>query len=243
MKPVETKHHHHFILYDADVFSGFLSQQFDVDYHLAQKTLLDQAHGRGAAHFLQLEGKEEKVYGVLRHYRRGGMIAKLLYDRYWWQGLEQTRAWQEWKLLKTLCHWQLPVPQPLAAHVYRQGMFYRADIITRCIDDSHTLSRHLSREAFSEQQWQQLGQLVALFHAKGVYHSDLNAHNILLTRSGQLYLIDFDKGALKSRASQWQQEVVARLKRSLLKLSSQDSGFHFGEDDWQHFLQGYDAGK
>ncbi|HEY0633890.1 MAG TPA: lipopolysaccharide kinase InaA family protein, partial [Gammaproteobacteria bacterium] len=65
---------------------------------------------------------------------RGGLIAKLVADRYLWSGIEATRAWREWRLLAELCSEGFPVPQPIAARVIREGLFYRADIVTRRLD-------------------------------------------------------------------------------------------------------------
>src|SRR5690606_1823588 len=45
--------------------------------------------GRQAAWFVQLPNA---VQGVLRHYRRGGLIAKLIRDQYLWTGAQRTRS-------------------------------------------------------------------------------------------------------------------------------------------------------
>ena len=36
---------------------------------------------------------------VLRHYRRGGFIARISQDRYWWSGEDRVRSFAEWRLL------------------------------------------------------------------------------------------------------------------------------------------------
>jgi len=186
---------------------------------------------------------------VLRHYRRGGWMARWNKDRYWWTGVDNTRAWREWYLLQQMFAQGLPVPRPLAAHVSHAGLFYRADLITRRIDDSHSLARLLGdtalRELFLHQQssptslWSQVGATIRSFHECGIYHADLNAHNILLKADGQCYLIDFDKGEQRTSQSDWQQANLKRLQRSLLKLKSQQSGFYFDETDWDALMQGY----
>ena len=59
---------------------------------------------------------------VLRHYRRGGLVARFIDDHYLWPGAERTRAFREWRLLRKLRAAGLPVPNPVAAHVYRTGV-------------------------------------------------------------------------------------------------------------------------
>jgi 3-deoxy-D-manno-octulosonic acid kinase len=53
--------------------------------------------------------------GVLRHYRRGGMVARFMGDRYVWTGAERTRSFAEFRLLAAMAREGLPVPLPIAA--------------------------------------------------------------------------------------------------------------------------------
>jgi len=181
----------------------------------------------------------------LRHYRRGGLVAHFVDDRYFWFGLAQTRAWREWHLLAELWKKKLPVPQPVAARVLRQGLFYRADILLRRISASETLAEVLKKSAMAASYWQRLGQTLKNFHTVGVFHADLNASNVLLDEQGKFYLIDFDRGSLRKPDRRWQQANILRLKRSLDKFSDkaekQQTCFYFSESDWQALLQGYDG--
>ena len=52
---------------------------------------------------------------VLRHYRRGGWMARLMGDRYLWRGEALTRSFIEWHLLYVMHRAGLPVPLPIAA--------------------------------------------------------------------------------------------------------------------------------
>ena len=56
------------------------------------------AGGRGTVAFVR-DGERR---WVLRHYRRGGLVARLLDDRYLWTGADRTRAFREWRLLREL---------------------------------------------------------------------------------------------------------------------------------------------
>ncbi|NNF97058.1 MAG: 3-deoxy-D-manno-octulosonic acid kinase, partial [Halobacteria archaeon] len=176
---------------------------------------------------------------VLRHYRRGGMIARVSPDQYVWTGLRRTRAWREWHLLARMQEMGLPVPQPVAVQVVQHGMLYSADIMTRRINHTITLADELGRHALTRGNWQELGKMIRQFHRRGVWHADLNANNVLLNENKQIFLIDFDRGCLRQPSRHWQQTNLQRLKRSLLKLQSRADSFNFTAPDWQALLDGY----
>jgi 3-deoxy-D-manno-octulosonic acid kinase len=97
----------------------------------------------------------------------------------------------------------------------------------------------LRKKDLPSEQWRNVGRTVRAFHNAGVYHADLNAHNVMLNDNGDVYLIDFDKGEIRPAASGWQQANIDRFQRSLQKLSSQISPFYYSQIVWQHFMQGY----
>jgi 3-deoxy-D-manno-octulosonic acid kinase len=87
-----------------------------------------------------------------------------------------------------------------------------------------------------------VGAEIARFHAHGVYHADLNAHNILLT-DASVWLIDFDRGELRHPARAWQQANLARLKRSLLKIGAARNGeAEFERDLWLPLVAAWEKG-
>ncbi|MGE5626451.1 MAG: 3-deoxy-D-manno-octulosonic acid kinase [Bacillota bacterium] len=186
------------------------------------------AGGRGRTFILKRGGGD----WVLRHYRRGGG-ARFLGDRYLWTGLESTRPWREWRLLHALYKEGLPVPQPVAARVERRGFFYRGDLVTRRIDGARSLAESLDVRL----PWREVGRCVRRFHDAGVWHADLNAHNILIDGGG-IYLLDFDRSERRASAPGWKIANIMRLKRSLDKLS----GGRFDADAWRVLLDGYGTG-
>lgn len=180
------------------------------------------AGGRGSAGYISVEG----IPAVLRRYRRGGLVAPLLGDRYVWLGLAKTRPWREWYMLAHLYAQDLPVSAPIAARVQPQGVFYRADIVVEKIDAA-TLAERLSRGGLPLEQWHEIGRAVGLLHRIGVDHADLNAHNILVYEDiGRgARIIDFDRAKIRSPCRRWQLRNLARLQRSLRKLSRTVPGF------------------
>lgn len=225
------------ILFDAACIERPALGFFEPDHWRAQNALLGVAQGRGAASIFR---HQDKTF-VLRHYRRGGLMARLSDDRYRWSGLDKTRAWREWHLLVAMYEQGLPVPRPVAARVVRHGLFYRADLVTLCLAGVTPLADLLMQRSLAEAQWREVGATIKRFHLAGFYHADLNARNILVDESGQVFVIDFDKGEKRAPEQGWQRENLERLQRSLLKFKKSQPQFWFDEQCWQWLSAGYGA--
>ena len=132
----------------------------------------------------------------------------------------------------------LPAPAPVAIRITRHGLFYEADIMTNRIPDTCTLAELLSKNPLDTENWKAIGRCIRDFHDGKVYHADLNANNILLDVNNAVYLIDFDKGIIRNKGP-WQQKNIKRLKRSLLKLSSNITPFYFSDKNWQTLVAAY----
>lgn len=174
---------------------------------------------------------------ILRHYCRGGFVARFIDDHYFWLGLEQTRAFREWRLLERMIGWGLPSPAPVAACVRRMGLWYKADIITQYLSDTQTLSAYLREDGVGSETWQAIGRMIKQFHAYGVCHPDLTAHNILLDTAGKTYLVDFDSARVRP-SGDWQRRGIARLQRSLRKVAL-ETGAEFDPKGWRLLESAY----
>lgn len=236
MQKVETYIEGQHILYDAAAITNISPDWFDPGFWRRQDALIGQAAGRGTSYFFRHGGSDY----VLRHYRRGGLVARLLLDRYLRSALNHTRAWREWDILARLWLEGLPVPRPIAARVVFKGLFYRADIITAKLPAPSTLVEMLKVRALSAEEWRAAGRLIRRFHEAGVYHADMNAHNIVHA-ANRIYLLDFDNGRICGRKRFWPQRTLRRLHRSLRKSARQNPGFHFSMRDWEIFLQAYNS--
>ena len=167
-------------------------------------------------------------------------MAALLGDRYIGLNCDKSRSFNEWRLLRHMRELNLPVPLPVAANCTRHGLFYRADLVTRQIHNVVTLADHLMHVECNKEGWQSIGACIRRFHDASIYHADLNARNILLNAgSGDVYLIDFDKGSMRYLGDAWKASNLARLQRSLLKFKSLNQVFHFDQNDWNALLDGY----
>lgn len=197
--------------------------------------IIGQSVGRSTTYFFQKDGKQF----VLRHYFRGGLLSKWVEDSYFFLGIKKTRAYRELSMLKKMRKLGLPVPKPVALLVKKRKLTYRASIIIRLIKHSEDLFHVLRKRALTDEEWLNVGALIKQFHAKGVYHSDLNIHNILLGKKGKMWLIDFDKGRFTEACSASLDSNLSRLKRSLVKESKKWPEFHWRSPDWDLLMKGY----
>ena len=79
------------MLYDASRVNNFAPAWFDPTYWKSRGELEGAALGRGVTHYFATAGKSL----VLRHYRRGGLVAHFSRDRYFWRGEQGTRPFTE----------------------------------------------------------------------------------------------------------------------------------------------------
>lgn len=224
--------------HSLEAFEAKGTALFTPDYWRGNGTLANAARGRGSAWFVAAGPAD----WVLRHYRRGGRLAMhLSLDRYLWSGEAYVRSFVEWRLLAALRTRGLPVPEPIGAFYQRGGFTYRCDLITRRIAGALPLSDLLAAKHLVPALWRFVGTTVARFHAAGVDHADLNAHNILATPAGTCSIVDFDRGRLRPPGP-WRGANLARLRRSLHKVSATLPPGRFVASDWDELLSGYTAG-
>jgi 3-deoxy-D-manno-octulosonic acid kinase len=225
-----------FILYDPEHIPQIHADWFTLEYWQEQKSILGGAPGRGTSVFLETPAGE----AVWRHYHRGGLPGKFIKDLYLWQGLEASRSWREMHLTQQLYDLDLPVPKPLAAGVKRQGLTYRADLITARIPGVLPLADYLpgASEELQKQALQAAARVINPFHQEGLNHTDLNPRNILIhPESLDVWLIDFDRCLLLQPDTSIATDNLFRLHRAFVKLDKQKA------NTWQTWLlKGYQAG-
>lgn len=227
----------HWIITINNDFHGIEEQWFTQDYWMNQGRLLGANSGRGSTWVI----KSEWGKWVLRHYFRGGMYAKISRDSYFWTGLKNTRVYQEFKLLNEIQQLNLPSPKPIAALITKKGLFYHNDLIMSYIKHDQTFAAFIKNEHQPISTWQDIGQTIAQYHIHGIYHSDLNANNILLNSNDtehKVHIIDFDKGSIKPIKYSWRQDNLNRLQRSIEKIS-QKSCTQELKTEWDNLLTAY----
>ena len=227
---------HGAILYDRSVISEISEERF-IPAGWLHAEPVKGAMGSGGRGNTMYVGNVPRQF-VLRHFVRGGLPGKLIHDTYLWTGENNTRPFVEWRMLAKMADSGLRVPRPAAARYRRRGLFYTADLITVRIPKVTPLSVCIGQRAYDAEFWQSVGKAIHDFHAGGVYHADMNAHNLQIDESGEVWMLDLDRGRLLEPGP-WQQKTLARLHRSLEKIKSQEAGVHFTPENWEQFLEGY----
>ena len=175
--------------------------------------------GRGAIYVVDSPfAQVERL--VIRHYRRGGLLAPVLGDRFLRAG--PTRPEREAKISVEARRRGVPTPLVVAAVWYGRGPIYRGDLVTEMIVGAKTLADLLftgNRGADAATALALSGGLIRLLEESSILHADLNATNILFSRSeGDLtpHVIDLDRARISS--SHQGHPMLLRLERSLRKL-------------------------
>lgn len=232
-------------LYNQSIIKDFSLEMLSPSYWQKKEAITGSAQGRGTTWFLQYAMNDNTHDWVLRHYYRGGLIGKIIKDSYWFTGLQKTRAALEFSLLRHMQTLQLPAPKPIAYKVIKHGLFYKADLLSTRIQNAQDLVAILSKTPLTSDVWFAIGATIKRFHQHGIYHHDLNSHNILLNDEKQVFLIDFDRGELRTNPVKiaWKKENMARLQRSFIKESNKLAQFHFSSENWQTLQQGYQTAE
>ncbi|GAA0812980.1 3-deoxy-D-manno-octulosonic acid kinase [Colwellia sp. D2M02] len=230
-------------LYNCDEISHFSPEMLNAEYWQLRNAITGSAQGRGTTWFIGVKHRNKPTqHWVLRHYYRGGLIGKVINDTYLFTGMKNTRAAKEYALLQHMSSLSLPAPKAVAYRVTRYGIFYKADLLSSRITQATDLVDILSKGSITDALWQNIGATIKRFHDQGIYHHDLNSHNILINDENEVFLIDFDRGEVRTdNASdvRWKQDNMARLERSFLKEQKKLSQFHFTNENWLNLLTGY----
>ncbi|NIA12562.1 MAG: phosphotransferase [Nitrospiraceae bacterium] len=151
--------------------------------------------------------------GLVRRYRRGGVIRHFLKESY----LLQNRPLRELGVHAFLQDEGLSVPVVLGAAWQRRGLWYRGAIASDEIASTTLLEYARERGAQAERVMDECGQLIRRMHELGVYHADLQVKNILIGED-RAYLIDFDNASrLPVVSDRLRARNLLRLRRSFEK--------------------------
>lgn len=169
---------------------------------------------------------------VVRHAARGGMIAKIVSDRY----VAPTRGIVELLNSERLRKQGVRTPRLVAYAVYPAGpLLRRLDVATREVPNAYDLAEVFSSPLTQEHKHEALAaisELIGSLTHAGAHHADLNLKNIVLSREGDVeqriraFVLDVDRvrfnvpgDPLVARAN------LERLMRSLEKVRSRGEIF------------------
>jgi diguanylate cyclase (GGDEF)-like protein/PAS domain S-box-containing protein len=209
--------------------------------------------GRGRVVVVPAPGSADGERWVVRHYHRGGAVARFLGDRYLRAG--RLRPFHELRALERLRALGVPTPEPVAAGVYLHGLFYRGDLVTRWVPGSIDLAGCLFPTTASEPPLpppaalRAAGRLVRLLHDHGVLHPDLNLKNILLvpapapSAEPDALILDLDRAVIRRGATRRaRRAMLDRFWRSARKWERR-TGHDLDPTLQAAFQQGYSPRK
>jgi 3-deoxy-D-manno-octulosonic acid kinase len=170
--------------------------------------------GRGIAYAIRLNSDP----WLVRHYRRGGMIARVLNDRYAPTG---NRAVEELKASVVARARGIPTPEVVAAICYSGPLYSRFDIAVQFIDHSRDLAQLLFEDrVVSTRDIGKAATLIRTMIKGGLLHADLNLKNILIAPD-RAYVLDLDRCTVVDEATRHGAEAMRkRFARSLAKWES-----------------------
>ena len=204
----------------ADLIAGFRAALLGADgtprtlhEFAARQSGARALQGRGVAYAVALPHGATRV--VVRHNRRGGLLAPLLGDRF----IAPTRAPRELAASSALVARGVRTPEVLGYALYPPGaMIQRSDVCTREIPGARDLADVLTRGIADERRnaLRLTAQLVASLSRARARHHDLNLKNILLDATTG-YVLDVDRVVIDVPEQDAMTANLRRLSRSLRK--------------------------
>jgi 3-deoxy-D-manno-octulosonic acid kinase len=207
----------------------------------------DTMAGRGAVYSVPapVPGPDQRARWAVRHYYRGGFVARWLHDRYLAVG--EPRPFLEALASDTARARGIPTPAVVAGAVYPSGAFYRADVVTELVPEAADLADVLfgdNRLALpAEDALTAAGRLVRMLERAGVLHPDLNAKNIVLHTHPEGptdHLVDLDRCCARSAGVPAPAfPMRRRLERSLRKFEGR-VGRYLPHGAWTALHKGFE---
>jgi 3-deoxy-D-manno-octulosonic acid kinase len=169
-------------------------------------------------------GAEGRERWAVRHYRRGGAMAMHMEDRYLRVG--RPRPFRELEASCLARARGIRTPAVVAGATYRDGPYYRCDLVTEVVPDVRTLA-DLLHEHDGTRGWlvsmARAGALVRRLAEAGVFHVDLNARNVLMADDPdeEPWVVDLDRARILGRPSASAGDrMQVRLTRSIVKIGT-----------------------
>lgn len=190
--------------------------------------------GRGDAYGVRLGAAR----AVVRHARRGGLLAPLLGDLY----AGRPRFHHELDMAQRLAADGIATPAVLAGVTYPAGPLHRADVATARVDGTDLAALLFGDAppagADREEVFRAVGRLVRRLHAAGYVHPDLQLRNVLVSAAPRrAVLLDVDTVRAAGDASSRRANLL-RFYRSWAKWE-RARGPRLGDRDRAAFEAGY----
>ena len=169
--------------------------------------------GRASVQINQIPGLGSVV---IKHYTRGGLIRRLIKQRYLKWG--KTRCQIEYDILNKVIDIGVGAPKPVA-YAYQGRLCYRCWLVTREIEQQQTLARLSLTDV--DRAFAVIGQIadhIATLIQNQILHVDLHPGNVLVDSNSRVYLIDFDKARYSNQnKDKLRDKYLSRWRRAVIK--------------------------
>jgi tRNA A-37 threonylcarbamoyl transferase component Bud32 len=181
---------------------------------------------------------------VVRAYRKGGLLRSLRGATFW----GPMRPLQELVLHRRLRAAGVPVLEAVGAVVLRSGVGWRGFLLTREVAGGLDLEAWLHgvpapTDLHAARILRRAGRAVRAVHDAGVAHADLHPKNMLITRDGEVLVLDLDRARSAEGPLDDESRLanLVRLGRAIEKhrLKGMTAGRRFA----LRFLEGYAGGR
>jgi 3-deoxy-D-manno-octulosonic acid kinase len=212
----------------------------------AERRAIESLSGRGPVHVIAARAAEPggSARWAVRHYRRGGAMARLLGDRY--RRIGPSRPVREVGASQDARARGVRTPAVVAGAAYDFGGpwagLYRADLVTELVTGAASLARLVAeRTAPLTDPLRGSGRLVRALARAGVRHPDLSAGNVLIDALGQAWIVDLDRARTETPTGVREgRAMLARLERSVRKVAS--AGTRLSREEWTALRAGFEEG-
>ena len=215
-----------FFFKDEDITVENLKSYTDVEKYQLEGKIIHEYSGRGKT-YLVTDRYNNRV--VIRHYWRGGMMFKLLKDKFFRLSENANRSEKEFDILLLLTE--------LTPRDFKSGLFVTNDIILQEIPGAKTIAKILQERNLTDIELGKIGAVIGQLLTAGILHTDLNISNILLDGAGNIWIIDFDKCFLREINKKKYKKTLSRLERSFEKESKESPNFYWTKDDFVKLQQ------
>ncbi len=223
---------------DAEWIRSVLSATETLHGWAARVPGVETLTGRESVYAFPAPSGSPDLEYVSRHYRRGGVFAPVLQDRFVPVGAP--RPLVELHASEAARARGVPTPRVVAGLVYPGPGFYRADLVTERVRGRNLASvlSDADGDADFVELLTRVGRLVIQLEAAGLRHPDLNVRNILVEPGpdGALHVLDLDRARVGDHRSGGG-AMRARLRRSLRKLERQ--GVALSAASWRALDRGF----
>jgi len=165
---------------------------------------------------LTLEQMDEFGPVAIKSYCRGGWMRYLNKQRH--LKLGKTRAQIEFEMLQVVRNLGINAPEPVV-YAHRGYIFYRAWLVSRAIKHPLSLALlSLKDEKKTRQAMESVIGQISLLIQNNILHVDLHPGNIVVNGTGQIFIVDFDKGQIHHGSREkLRNRYLARWQRAVTK--------------------------